>query len=187
MSVSSTMSSAGAADAGSSRWRIRAMSRFIGLITKKKTTAAVATNVSSAWRNAPYRNSAPLIEKWRSASPDLPTNIVISGEMKLDTKLWTTSVNAAPMTNATASSTTLPLRTKSRNSLRMPGRRWMVRILAWMPDGLWGSDDARPATAWRPRWVRTPSASAAHAVARHDVPPVLNSRGDVVGRLEVAP
>src|SRR3712207_873711 len=41
----------------------------------------------------------------------------MSGVMKEDTKAVTTAPNAAPMTTATASSTTLPRSTKSRNSL----------------------------------------------------------------------
>src|SRR4051794_32401876 len=126
------MSSAGAADAGSSRWRIRAISAFIGLTTRKNTAAAMVTNVITACRNAPYRKSALLIEKCRSTSPDSPANIEISGETKAVTNVWTSCVNAVPITIATASSSTLPRRTKSRNSFSTPetcarrisSRRW---------------------------------------------------------------
>src|SRR4051794_38528788 len=93
------MSSAGAADAGSSRWRIRAISAFIGLTTRKNTAAAMVTNVITACRNAPYRKSALLIEKCRSTSPDSPANIEISGETKAVTNVWTSCVNAVPITD----------------------------------------------------------------------------------------
>src|SRR5215210_8672285 len=49
----------------------------------------------------------------------LPPIAAISGVTNDDTNAVTTAPNAAPMTTATASSTTLPRRTKSRNSLRM--------------------------------------------------------------------
>src|SRR4051812_18472542 len=117
------MSSAGASDAGSSPRRTRAIRKFIGLTTRKNTTAAIVTNVMTACRNAPYRKWALLMEKRRSTSPDSPANIEISGETKAATKTWTSCVNAVPITIATASSTTLPRSAKSRNSFRISGSR----------------------------------------------------------------
>src|SRR5918992_3949398 len=55
-----------------------------------------------------------------SPKSGLPPISAISGVTKLATKPVTTAPNAAPTTTATARSTTLPRRMKSRNSLSTP-------------------------------------------------------------------
>src|SRR3954454_15774751 len=55
----------------------------------------------------------------RAEKSGLPPIAAISGVTNEATKAVTRAPNAAPMTTATASSTTLPRRTKSRNSLSM--------------------------------------------------------------------
>ena len=61
-----------------------------------------------------------LIVNERSEKSGLPKMAAISGVKMLVTSEVTTAVNAAPMTTATARSTTLPRRMNSLNSVTMP-------------------------------------------------------------------
>ena len=60
--------------------------------------------------------------KARLLKSGLPKIAAMTGVRRSLTRALTTAVNAAPMTTATARSTTLPRRMKSRNSLRVAGR-----------------------------------------------------------------
>ena len=79
--------------------------------------AAVVTNVISAVRKAPYRNTASLIVNVRSLKSGLPMIIATIGMIRSSTNDVTSAANARPMTKATASSTRLPRIRKSLNSL----------------------------------------------------------------------
>ena len=57
--------------------------------------------------------------KARAEKSGFPPIAAISGVMNDETNAATSAPNAAPITTATASSTTLPRNTKSRNSLSM--------------------------------------------------------------------
>src|SRR5687767_13337998 len=77
-------------------------------------TAAVSTKVTSWLTNAPQANTCWSTSKAPPSSPPPPAR-PISG-VRNDSANWsTTAVKAAPMTTATASSTTLP---RSRKSLK---------------------------------------------------------------------
>ena len=97
----------------------RDSSRFSGLTTKKKITAEMIRNEITALRKWPYLNVEPLIVNVSSAKSGLPPIAAISGVTRSATNAATTAPNAAPMTTATARSTTLPRRMNSRNSLSM--------------------------------------------------------------------
>ncbi len=97
----------------------RSASLFIGATTTKYTAAATSRNVMSALMNRPYLKMLPLIENARPEKSGLPKIAAISGVIRLSTKALTTAPKAAPMTTATARSTTLPRRMKSRNPLIM--------------------------------------------------------------------
>ncbi len=95
------------------------MSAFIGLTTKKKIAAAVAVNVMAAVMNAPYPNTASLIVNVSPLKSGLPMIIAMIGMIRSSTNEAMSAAKASPITNATASSTRLPRRRKSRNSLTM--------------------------------------------------------------------
>src|SRR6201999_3042891 len=70
-------------------------------------------------RKSPYLIAPPWRCSTRNEKSGLLTMAEISGLMISATKALTIAVKAAPMTTATARSTTLPRRIKSRNPLSM--------------------------------------------------------------------
>src|SRR4051812_4794843 len=110
-------------------------------------------NETTALKKCPYLKTEPLIVNFSPAKSGLPPMAAISGVTTSATKAVTTAPNAAPMTTATARSTTLPRRTNSRNCLSMPPRSRSVPALL-----LDGRD--QPLTRREPRHV------LAHAVAQ---------------------
>src|SRR6266516_2656012 len=71
--------------------------------------------------------------KPRSPKSGSPNTAAMTGVMRSRTRAVTTVVNAAPMTTATARSTTLPRRMKARNSLRISGVGGMAAKVATGP------------------------------------------------------
>src|SRR4051812_6411648 len=88
---------------------------LIGSTTKKYTAAATNRNEISAFRNSPYRNLLPFTSNVRAEKSCFPTIAAISGVKRSLTNDVTTAPNAAPITTATARSTTLP---RNRNCLK---------------------------------------------------------------------
>src|SRR3954468_16944224 len=80
--------------------------------------------LSSALKNDPYVNRAPLIVNASDAKSGFPPIAAISGVMKLATNAVTSAPNDAPMTTATARSTRLPRNRKSLKpfTVHLPGR-----------------------------------------------------------------
>ena len=92
---------------------------FIGFTTKKKIAAATVTNAISAFRKSPYRNTLPLIVNVRLLKSGFPKIAAMIGVMMSATNAWTTRPNAAPITTATARSTTFPRIRNALNSASM--------------------------------------------------------------------
>src|SRR5215217_3189305 len=99
---------------GGGSLRARAIITFIGLMIRKKMTAATVAKLISLLMKSPYLNTLPLIWKVRALKSGLPKIAAIRGVTRSSTTAVTTAVNARPMTTATASSTRLP---RNRNVL----------------------------------------------------------------------
>ena len=76
-------------------------------------------NEITALMKDPYRNSLWLIVNVSAEKSGLPKMAAISGVRMSATKAVITAPKAAPMTTATARSTTLPRMMKSRNPLNI--------------------------------------------------------------------
>ncbi len=82
--------------------------------------AAMMAKLMTAVMNAPNRNFAPLASTIQTLlKSGLPKMAAMSGEMTSSTSAFTTRPKAAPMTTATARSTTLPRMMKSLKPLSM--------------------------------------------------------------------
>ncbi len=80
-------------------------------------------------RIAPIENCAPLIVKFHTSSRlGSPKMAAISGVISHWTKALTTTVNAVPITMATARSITLPRRMNSLKPLSMVAPPWKTAI-----------------------------------------------------------
>ena len=122
--------------------------------------------------------------KARLLKSGLPKSAAMIGVRRSLTRALTTAVNAAPMTTATARSTTLPRRMKSRNSLRAPGVRGMAR--SYRRSGRRGTRAAVPSTPahgplallrrYRRLGADRPPRPARHAHAPRRRPPALRLR-----------
>jgi hypothetical protein len=93
---------------GASPRRTRAISAFMGRTTKKYTAAAISRNETSALMKSPSKNLLPLTSNCIAEKSGLPTMAAISGVIRSFTRAVTMAPNAAPMTTATAKSSTLP-------------------------------------------------------------------------------
>lgn len=97
----------------------RVMSKFIGLITKKKIATATNMKEISALMKCPYINLLPLSVKISPLKSGTFTIAAISGVRRSDTSAVIIVPNAAPTTTPTAKSTTLPRSKNCLNSLNM--------------------------------------------------------------------
>ena len=77
------------------------------------------TNATTAVRNVPYSMLLPLIVSTSLSKLGLPNGMAMIGLMMSTTSAVTTAPKAPPMTNATASCTTLPWLRKSRKPFTM--------------------------------------------------------------------
>ena len=127
-----------------------------------------------ALRKWPYLNFDPLIVNFRPPKSGLPPIAAISGVTSRRRTAATTAPKAAPMTTATARSTTLPRRMNSRNSLIMPcgsdGARTPASVAALASTGASRSSPA----AKRRTFSRTRLARSRSIVGRR----VGDVRGD---------
>lgn len=104
----------------------RVKNTFIGLTTRKKMTAAMIRNEMTLLMKSPIRKALPLMVNWTAEKSGWPPIAAMSGVIKSLTRASTIALNAAPITTATARSTTFPRKIKSRNSLSIPcpPRHW---------------------------------------------------------------
>jgi hypothetical protein len=68
---------------GASPRRTRAISAFMGRITKKYTAAAISRNETSALMKSPSKNLLPLTSNCIAEKSDLPTMAATSGDQVL--------------------------------------------------------------------------------------------------------
>src|SRR5690349_9686338 len=99
---------------------------FIGAIIKKYTAAATSRNAIKAFRKSPYLIGVPLMVATIAEKSGLPTMAAISGVRMLVTNEVTTAPNAAPITTATARSSTLPLIMNCRKPLNILPPVWRI-------------------------------------------------------------
>lgn len=92
----------------------------MGWMTKKNTTAATSTNEMATFKKSPYMNLLPLIVNDKLEKSGWPPTAAIRGVTKSFTNALMTPVNAAPITTATAKSTTLPRRINFLKSFSIP-------------------------------------------------------------------
>ena len=100
----------------------------------------------TALMKAPYRNLLLLIVNVRPEKSGLPKIAAMSGVRMSATKAVTTAPNAAPMTTATARSTTLPRRMKSLEALDhdAPSQRTLPAAASGVPTAAaFGADGTR--------------------------------------------
>src|SRR5919201_1092693 len=94
----------------------RAISTFTGLTTKKKTAAAIETNVIRALMKSPYRKRLLWIVNESAEKSCLPTIAAMIGVIRSVTRAVTSAANAIPITIPTARSTRFPRSKNVRNS-----------------------------------------------------------------------
>lgn len=92
---------------------------LIGWMIKKKTTIARIKNAIAAFKKLPYINLLPLSVKYRLEKSGVPPMAAISGVIISLTSEVTMAPKAAPMTTATAKSTTFPRRINCLKSFSM--------------------------------------------------------------------
>src|SRR5882762_7480062 len=115
---------------GASPRRMRAMSEFTGSTTKKYTAAATITNAITAFRKSPTSNLLPFTVRPIAEKSGFPATAAMSGVNRSLTKAFTTDVNAAPITTATARSRTLPRRMNCLNPLNIETLLWKGQSLS---------------------------------------------------------
>jgi hypothetical protein len=97
----------------------RTFQAFMGATIKKYTAAAISRKLIKALRKVPYVMLAPWMVRVSAEKSGFPKIAAISGVMMLVTKEVTTAPNAAPMTTATAKSTTFPRMMNARKPFSM--------------------------------------------------------------------
>src|SRR3989339_1266080 len=97
--------------------RERAISKFIGLTTKKKTEPDTSKKEMRLFIKCPYKKLLPLIVNTRPLKSGVLAIAPISGVRISATRDETIVPKAAPMTTPTARSTTLPRSKNCLNSL----------------------------------------------------------------------